>query len=204
MVSKQERGYPMIHKFQESERQCFTFEQFNILNNLISLWQRYTMWTRSLFLSKKENSPNILAVQNRYYQIPMDFYNTLRVFYGERLAEQFLNIFQRYILIQANLMDALLANDQDRIDTLTQAWYSSADEIASLLSRLPYWNVDVWKTLLYQDISMTIANFNAALTGEYEREISIYERLLLNAAEIGGYMASGIFQSTQQPIPIQR
>ena len=43
---------------------------------------------------------------------------------------------------------------------------------------------------------MSIAGFNATLTGEYEREISIYERLLLNAAEIGGYMASGIFQST--------
>jgi len=83
----------MIHKFQESERQCFTFEQFNILNNLISLWQRYAMWSRALFLSKAGNSPNLHAVENRFYQIPMDFYNTLRVFYGERLAEQFLNSF---------------------------------------------------------------------------------------------------------------
>lgn len=196
MVSKQERGYPMIHKFQEYERQCFTLEQFNILNNLISLWQRYTMWTRSLFLSKEGNSPNLLAVQNRFYQLPMEFYNTLRVFYGERLAGQFLNSFQRYILIQANLMDAMIANDQEKVNDFGQQLYASADEIAAFLSQAPYWSFEVWKSLLYQDVSNTIAEFRASLTDEHELEISIYERLLLNAAEIGGYMASGIFQST--------
>jgi len=34
-------------------------------------------------------------------------------------------------------------------------------------------------------------------------EISIFERMLLNAADIGGYMASAIFQSTQQQVPEQ-
>ncbi len=194
----------MIHKFQEYERQCFTLEQFNILNNLISLWQRYAMWTRSLFLSKLENSPNLLAVRNRVYQIPMEFYNTLRVFYGERLAEQFLNSFQRYILIQSNLMDAMIANDQEKVNAFGQQLYASADEIATFLSQAPYWSFEVWKALLYQDVSNSIAGFRASLTGEYELEISIFERLLLNAAEIGGYMASGIFQSTWQPVRIPR
>lgn len=192
----------MIHKFQEYERQCLTFEQFNILNNLISLWQRYTMWTRALFLSKAENSPNLLAVQNRVYQLPMEFYNTLRVFYGERLAEQFSNSFQRYILVQSNLMDAMLANDQEKVNDLTQQLYAIADEISGFLSQSPYWSFEVWKSLLYQDASNSIAEFRASLTGEHEREISIFERLLLNASEIGGYMASGIFQSTQQSTPL--
>lgn len=191
----------MIHKFQEYERQCLTFEQFNVLNNLISLWQRYTMWTRALFLSKMENSPNLLAVQNRVNQLPMEFYNTLRVFYGERLAEQFSNSFQRYILIQSNLMDAMIANDQEQENTFVQQLYASVDEIAGFLSQSPYWSFEVWKSLLYQDVSNSIAGFRASLTGEHELEISIFERMLLNAAEIGGYMASGIFQSTQPLSP---
>ena len=194
----------MIHKFQEFERQCFTFEQFNILNNLISLWERYAMWTRALFLSKEGNSPNLNAVQNRVNQLPMEFYNTLRVFYGARLAEQFLNSFQRYILIQSYLMDAMIANDQDRVDAFGQQLYATADEIAAFLSQFPFWSFEVWKALLYQDVSNSIAGFRASLSGEHELEISIFERILLNAAEIGGYMASGIFQFDQQPVPIQR
>ena len=189
----------MIHKFQEFRQQCLTFEQLNILNNLISLWQRYTMWTRALFFSKMENSPNLAAIQNQVNHLPMDFYNTLRVFYGERLAEQFLNSFQRYTIIQSNLMDAMIENDQDAVNAFVQELYTMADEIASFLSQSPYWNLEQWKALFYQDISMSIAEFRAAIASEHETEIRIFERLLLNAAEIGGYMASGIIQSTHTP-----
>lgn len=194
----------MAHKFQEFEQQCLTFEQFNILNNLISLWQRYTMWTRALFFSKMENSANLFAIQNRVNQLPMDFYNTLRVFYGERLAEQFLNSFQRYVSAQSNLMNAMIANDQEAVNAFGQELYARADEIASFLSQSPYWNLEQWKALLYRDISLSISEFRAALTGDHETEISIFERLLLNATDIGGYMARGIFQSTRQPIPLKR
>jgi hypothetical protein len=189
----------MTHKLQEFEQQCLTFEQLNILNNLISLWQRYVIWTRALFLSKLENSTNLDAVQNRVDQLPMDFYNVLRVFYGERLAEQFLISFQLYVRAHSSLMNAMIANDQEAVNTAAQELYARADEIAAFLSQAPYWSMQQWQSLLYRDISLSISEFRAALTGEYENEISIFERLLLNATEIGGYMARGIFQSTQAP-----
>lgn len=192
----------MVYKFQEFIQQCFTFEQFNILNNLISLWQRYVIWTRALFLSKLENSPNLLAVQNRVNDLPMEFYNTLRVFFGRRLAEQFLISFQLYVRTQANLMTAMIANDQEAVNAFGQELYARADEMAAFLSQSPHWSMQQWQSLLYQDISMSIAEFRAALTGEYDTEISIFERLLLNAEDIGSYMASGIFQSTRQPVPL--
>ena len=192
----------MMHKLQEFEPQCFTFEQLNILDNLISLWQRYVMWIRALFLSKLENSANQAAVQSRVDQLPMDFYNVLRVFYGERLAEQFLISFQLYIRAQINLMNAMIANDQESVNAAAQQLYARADDIATFLSQAPYWSLQQWQTFLYRDISLTISNFRAALTGEHEIEISIFERLLLNAAEIGGYMATGIFQSAQPPSAI--
>ena len=191
----------MVCKFQEYGQQCITFEQFNILNNLISLWQRYVMWSRALFLAGIERSANLPAVQSRVYQAPIDFYNTLRVFYGERLAEQFLNAFLAYTVAKINLMNAMIGNSQDAVNASAQELYTRADVIAALLSQIPYWREDYWKTLLYQDISMGIAEFRAALTGDHEMEISIFERMLLNAADIGGYMASAIFQSTQQPVP---
>lgn len=191
----------MVCKFQNYDQQCITFEQFNILNNLISLWQRYVMWTRALLLAWMENSESLPAVQNRVYQIPMDFYNTLRVFYGERLAEQVLNSFRGYSVTKQNLMGAMITNNEEAVRSYVQELYQRADEIAAVLSQVPYWNKDYWKTLLYQDISMSLAEFRAAFTGDHEMEISIFERMLLNAADIGGYMASAIFQSTQQQVP---
>jgi hypothetical protein len=161
------------------------------------------MWTRALFLAWTDNSANLPAVQGRVYQIPMDFYNTLRVFYGERLAEQFLNSFRGYAITKQNLMGAMIGNEEEAVMSYAQDLYKRADEIAILLSQIPYWKLEYWKSLLYQDISMSIAEFRAALTGDHEMEISIFERMLLNAADIGGYMASAIFQSTQQQVPEQ-
>lgn len=191
----------MICRYQDYGQQCITFEQFNILNNLISMWQRYVMWSRALFLAWKDSSANLSAVQGRVYQIPMDFYNTLRVFYGERLAEQFLNAFRGYAVTKQNLMGSMIGKDEEAVRYFAQELYRRADEIAANLSQIPYWREDYWKTLLYQDVSMSIAEFRAGLTGDHEMEISIFERMLLNAADIGGYMASAIFQSTQQQVP---
>jgi hypothetical protein len=184
----------MIHKLQRTESE-FTPSQYNIFNNLTSLWASYIMWSRSLFLAKAENLPNLEAVQNRAFQIPVDFYNTLRVFYGDRAAQQFLNAIQRYIVIKSSLMDAMLANNPDLVNTYTQQLYTAADEIATFLAQAPYWDLDQWRSLLYQDIRMSIEEFTALLTGDYEREISIYERLLLNGVDLGSYMASGIIES---------
>ena len=187
----------------EYVQQCITFEQFNVLNNLISLWQRYVMWRRALFSSIYGDTAIQPAVQSRVDQIPIDFYNTLRVFYGERLAEQFATAFQVYSITHINLMEAMINNDQELINTYTKKLYTSADEMAAILSKVPYWQVDQWKAMLYRDISWSLANYRATLTSEYEMEISIFERMLLNAAEMGSYMARGIFASKESPIPSQ-
>jgi hypothetical protein len=100
-------------------------------------------------------------------------------------------------------MGAMIGNEEEAVMSYAQDLYKRADEIAILLSQIPYWKLEYWKSLLYQDISMSIAEFRAALTGDHEMEISIFERMLLNAADIGGYMASAIFQSTQQQVPEQ-
>lgn len=188
----------------QDKQACLTFEQFNVLNNVISLWQRFSMWRWVLFLSKLEQSPYVSAVEKRINQVPVDFYNTLRVFFGERLAEQFLATFQSYVMIQTKLMDDLISRNQESVDTLTQSLYAKADEIAALLSKFPYWQQEQWKSLLYQDISASLADYRAALSGDYEMEISIYERILLNASEIGQYMARGIFYAGKDPILLWR
>ena len=192
------------YKLQQNSQSCLTMEQFNVLNNLLSLWQRYVMWRRALFLSKLENSPNIEAVELRLNQVPVDFYNTLRVFYGERPAEQFLTVFQSYTVIQTKLMNALISGNQEMVGSLTRDLYEKADEIAALMATMPFWQQDQWKALLYHDISSSLSEYRAALTGEYEMEISIFERILLNASETAAYMAQGIFQASQQPIMLNR
>lgn len=183
----------MVSAFQQTEEQRrFTFEELNILRNLISLWMNYAMWSRSLLISTVLNLPQGEAIRRRLYEVPADFYSTLRVFYGNQIAQQFLNYFQRYILIQIELIDALAENDQDAAAAHTQELYKNADEISAFLGQFPYWKETQWKQYLYGDINSYLDEVRAFMTGDYEREISIYDRILLNAQDIGTYMTRGI------------
>jgi len=184
----------MINKLQETGQQqkCLTFEQLNVLQNMVTLWTNYAMWTRSLMISTLLGLPESQAVRNRVYAIPTEFYSALRIFYGERIAQQFLNYFQRYIVLQAQLIDALERNDQNAADTYTQQLYRNADEMAAFLGQFPYWDERQWKQYLYNDINLYLREARAFMQGDYEGEISIFERILLNASDIGRYMARGI------------
>jgi hypothetical protein len=176
-----------------------SFEDLNIIDRLQDLWMQYVMWERSLLIAQAFDLPNLQAVLDRLYGIPLDFYNTLRVFYGDRIAQQMLNYLQQRIIIESRLIDAMIAGDQSTVDTYTTQLYQNADELASYFDQFPYWTAAQWKSLLYQDISMFFDEIRSILSEEYEREIEIFERMLINAASIGRYMAAGILQtSTRQ------
>ncbi|MDF3001913.1 MAG: hypothetical protein K0Q48_2032 [Bacillota bacterium] len=170
----------------------YTFEELNILTNLIMLWNRYAIWTRSLMISTFLDLPQNQAVRKRLYDLPIEFYNTLRVFFGERIAQEFLGYFQKHLVIQAQLNEALANEDQDAAGQFTMELYRNADEIASFLGQFPYWEEALWKQYLYNDIALYLQEARAYLTGDFEREIEIYERILLNATDIGEYMTRGI------------
>lgn len=191
----------MVRVNQQESTTCFTFEQYNILNNLTSFWQRYAMWSRALFISGQSKMPNEQTMIRKVYGLPLVFYEIIRVFYGQEMAQELMNIFQRYIIIKINVMYALMQNNQKAAQTYTEELYASGDKLAEYLAQQPYWVLERWKMLIYQDIRLSFEEYRSLLTGEHEMEIGIYERLLDNAGTIGSYMASGILQATSQPTP---
>jgi hypothetical protein len=112
----------MVYRLQQPNETFYniSFENLNVIENIQALWIEYVMWERSLLEAQVFNNPNLEAVQNRVYKIPMDFYNTLRIFYGSSIAQQLLNYIQRRLLIEGSLVNAMIANDQNAVDTYTQ------------------------------------------------------------------------------------
>lgn len=170
-----------------------TYEQLNTLITFLKLWSQLGMWTRSLMVSIVGNLENKTAVVNQLFSIPTEFYNTFRIFYGPVISQQLLNLLTNFITNEWSLIDALNSGDQERADDSTISLYQSADELASLLSKLNiYWDEDQWKSLLYQYIKLLIDEMVAMLAGDHEREIEIYNRMDDVTDLLGSYMARGI------------
>lgn len=174
-----------------------TFEQMNTIIDFRRLWVDLTIWLRALLMSIMYNQGNLSAVVNRLYNaVPLNFYNTLNVFYGPQLSEHFLALLSNFIVFAWRLSEAQKNGDSAAASAITIQWYQNADEIAYFLARLnPYWDINQWKALLHQYIGMAIEEMQAIATGDYERDILIYDRMINQALIISSYMSRGIIAS---------
>ena len=187
-----------------------TYEQLNILLEFLRLWSQLAMWTRSLILSTVNDTGNKTAVINHLYSIPTEFYRAFRIFYGAAISQQILNLLTNFITAQWRLIHALHEGNQQLVDELTITLYQTADQFAEYIAPLNvYWDVNHWKSLLYQYIRLVIDEMVAMMAGDHDKEIEIHRRLDDVAEIIGSYMARGIIarnlamggQGYQEPAP---
>lgn len=187
-------GMNQQRQFIYPEAYSLSYEQVSTLFDFRRLWVDMTIWIRTLMTSIAGNQPNQAAVINRTYNtVPTNFYNTLNVFYGPQLAEQFLNYISGFILYAWRLFEAERDRDADAANAAATQWYQISIQLSEFMARLnPYWDKYQWQSLLDQYISMAIEQVVAELEGDYERSIMIYDRLINHALIIASYMARGI------------
>jgi len=178
-----------------------SFEDLNIIDTIQELWMQYIMWERSLLMTLAFNHPNLEFILSRIYRVPLDFYNTLRVFYGTRVAQQMLDYLQSRINSEIGLIDAMIQGDESAVDAYMADLYRTTDELAEFFGQFPYWDASEWKSLLYRDVGLFIDEIRALISGDYEREIIIFEIMMDNASAIGRFMAAGILASSMISAP---
>jgi len=168
-------------------------DRFELVDELQTLWVLYVVLQRSALLGDFFNAPAQIPAQNRVLQIPEEFHNVLiGANFDEQFADQFRNYFSNRINIESNIIKAMISQDQNEIDYYVREYTKNADVLAELMGRYPYWNESRWKELFYTDIRLFLDEILAILTGNYEKEIDIFEQILRNAQIIGRYMASGL------------
>lgn len=171
------------------------YGQVNLINVFVSLWGEIAIWMRSYIAAVAAGYANIDALSNRLYRIPVDFHDRLRLVFGRQPAEAFLNLISMHIILTETIINALRRGDEQAVNTNTVALYKNADEIASLLRQInPFWSEVQWRNLLYTFISMNLQEAIALMSGDYERDIDIYDRLISHTELIGEYMADGIIR----------
>lgn len=180
----------MIFKMQNQV--CLTPNQLNMANSILSLWLEDAIWTRAHMVSTIGNLPSLPATTDRLLQIPADFYNVLKVFWGEEIALQYMNYMVERISHQNDLLEALIQGDQEAADMHTKELYENADRISAFFDQFPRWDKNEWQQFLYTDIRAFINQITSILSGNYSEEISTFDSVITNAVSMGNYMALGI------------
>jgi len=177
-------------------RQCISYEQMNEIYSIRMFWFELILWIRAYMLSLHLGIGKTDEVYNRLRQVPLDYVNSLKGFFGEHPAEDdLLRELYTYIDLIGTLFTAQKAGNMDEIDRITRLLYKNADERAASISSLnPAWNEEEWRSRLYRHIRYTIAGSSSLLAGDYARNLDIFRSLMNLADSASGYFAKGLLQ----------
>jgi hypothetical protein len=167
--------------------------QMNFIFRARMLWRDLATWLRSYKVSLYGGVGNTSELSQRLFQIPLEYGNILKVFFGDQAAEQFINLLTQYIAILQSLFIAQINNDTNAINTLTKQAYQNVNDMAAFLTGInPYWTQGEWVTLLSSFTSMQINEATTFLTKDYTNNINIFDRILSLTNIIGDYFSEGL------------
>ena len=57
------------------------YSSADLRNILRQLWSQYSVWSRFYIVSRMADLDDLDVVTNRLYEVPIDLYNVLRIYY---------------------------------------------------------------------------------------------------------------------------
>lgn len=170
-----------------------TYEQMNLINEFRLHSLEYAMWSRALATVLKFGTDSIDAVYERLLREPVDIYKVARNFYGPDMSEQYLDYLTQQVINFRNLTEALINNNYQKADHYWKSWNHTGEQIADFLARInPYWDKAYWQRLLEEYHLMVYYEILAILTGDYKREIEIFDRVIDHTIIMADYMSRGL------------
>lgn len=70
------------------------------------LWSQHVYWTRFFIISTAEKLQDLKYVTNRLLENPGDFAEVLKLFYGEKKADEFKKLLTEHLQIAGDLVNA--------------------------------------------------------------------------------------------------
>lgn len=181
--------------------------QINFIFRARMLWRDLATWLRLYKVSLYGGVGNTDELSKRLFQVPLEYGNILRVFFGDQSTEQLITLLTQYIAILQSLSIAQFNNDIDEINNLTQQAYQNVNNTAALLASInPYWAQAEWVTLLTFFTDLQIQESTTFLSKDYARNNDIFDRILSFTNIMGDYFSEGITnyfilkQLQQQPL----
>lgn len=174
------------------------YGQMNLMNELRKLWEQHVIWTRLFIVSALGELPDLEATTKRLLRNPMDFANVLEIYYGRQKADTFRGLLEEHVKIAASIVNSAKEGNAKAVDQYSKLWYRNADQIAGFLAGInPFWTDEEWKTLLYEHLRMTTDEAVARLSGEFTKDVILFDIIEEQALDMADAMAAGMIRQFQ-------
>lgn len=167
--------------------------EIGLMNTMRALWEQHVAWTRMAIISIAANLPDQELVSQRLLRNAQDMGNVLKPLYGNKSANEFSYLIREHLLIAAQLVEAAKAGNTSEAAKAERAWYENADEIANFLTSInPNLPAAAVREMLYQHLVLTKSEAVARLSGNFARDIVVYDKIERQALTMADAITAGI------------
>ena len=182
-------------RYCESPNQDMLHAEDNLVFRGRILWRDIATWLRAylvyLYLGTDQKLKEL--VKDKLMSLSEESGSLMRVFFGDRIADDYTAQLITYITLFLDLFNAQKNGDENAANKYKQQIYEVVEQRADFLSRInPFWEKNTVLSLLNTFASMTIDEANSYLSKDYERALHIFDSILSFTNVVGDYIAEGI------------
>jgi hypothetical protein len=169
-----------------------------------TLWAGdHIVWTRCFIVSAAtlpDNLPDTEATTLRLLENQVAIGDAFKPFYGEEAGNHLTDLLTIHIVTAAELIAAAKAEDADRVEAASAAWYANAEEIAAFLHKLnpENWPLETVEGLLEAHLDLTLGEAVARLEGRYQDDIDAYDDVHAQILTLADALSAGIIAQFPQ------
>lgn len=171
----------------------FTQSEIELMSAMRLLWEQHVAWTRMTIISIAASLPDKEQVEKRLLRNASDMGNLLKVLYGSKDGDEFTYLMREHLLIAAQLVEAAKAGNSREAVKAERAWYKNADDIAEFLNSInPNLPAAEMREMLHEHLALTKSEAVARLSGDFARDIAIYDKIERQALAMADAITTGI------------
>ncbi|MBR0598490.1 hypothetical protein [Sinanaerobacter chloroacetimidivorans] len=184
----------------QQQEQCITNEQRSLENNFRLIMTRFAILSRAYISSVLTGLGDPSAIALKLFNLPSNMKFNIETAFGRTVGDEIIRLLSVNLIYLQNLVNAVSSNDTGLANENIKSLYQNTDYLAKYLSQInPYWNENQWKVLLYNYNKDLIDDIESQKVMGFNNDLDIFDKLLLDALEIGKYFADGIGQYVSAP-----
>ena len=169
-------------------------------NDMRKLWEDHVTWTRLAIISLADGLPDQDATVNRLFQNQVDIGNAIKPYYGNDAGNELTSLLHDHIAIAAQLVLDAKAGNNAAVASDSAAWTENADQIAAFLNGAnpDNWGLQMMQDMLHEHLSLTLAEAQARLAGDYPADVAAYDRVHNMILDMADTLSLGIIDQFPQ------
>jgi hypothetical protein len=185
---------PSMLQDEHAER-CISKAEVELRSANRLLWEQHVYWTRMTIISLVFNLPDVSFVIARLLQNAVDNGNSIRPYYGDRIADMYSQLIREHLMIAAELVKAAIAGDTKKVADLEKSWYQNGDKIVEFLSTInPYIQREEMRKMFYEHLALTKTEAVSMIQKDYQKSIEIFDQIESQALGMADTISDAIIK----------